>query len=58
MTSAEATLLGAIPNADTFQTAVEQLRDEVDSRTDTYATGEYRRQVAGTLVARALASLS
>ncbi len=58
MTSAEAALLGAIPNADTFQTAVEQLRDEVDSRTDTYATGEYRRQVAGTLVARALASLS
>ena len=58
MTSAEAALLGAIPNAATFQTAVEQLRDEVDSRTDTYATGEYRRQVAGTLVARALASLS
>ena len=58
MTSAEAALLGAIPNADTFQTAVEQLRDEVDFGTDTYATGEYRRQVAGTLVARALASLS
>lgn len=62
MASAEAVLVGAVANANTFQATVEQLREEFGLlegfRDDVYATGGYRRQVAGTLVARALASMS
>jgi len=58
MTSAEAALRGAVPGTDSFKTAVELVRDEIDPRSDSHASSEYRRQVAATLVERALLSLS
>ena len=58
MASAEAALRGAIPGTDSFLTAVELVRDEIDPRADTQASREYRRQVAAALVGRALVSLS
>ncbi len=58
MASAEAALRGAIPGTDSFLAAVELVRDEIDPRVDTYASSEYRRQVAAALVGRALVSLS
>ena len=58
MASAETALRGAIPDTDSFLAATELVREEVDPRADAYASSEYRRQVAATLVGRALISLS
>jgi carbon-monoxide dehydrogenase medium subunit len=55
--AAEATLAGSIPGPESFRQAGHEVRVEINPTSDSHASGDYRRDVAGTLVERALVSL-
>lgn len=48
-------LIGRAPGTEAFAQAAGAVRDSIDPGSDVQATGDYRRQLAGTLVERALA---
>jgi aerobic carbon-monoxide dehydrogenase medium subunit len=55
--AAEVTLAGSIPGPESFRQAGDEVRSEINPTSDSHASGDYRRDVAGTLVERALVSL-
>ncbi|TSD55278.1 FAD binding domain-containing protein [Aeromicrobium piscarium] len=55
---AEAALQGKPVTQELLDTAAESVRDSVDPSDDLHATADYRRDVAGTLVARAIRAAS
>ncbi|MCX7622619.1 MAG: xanthine dehydrogenase family protein subunit M [Thermomicrobium sp.] len=54
-TGAEAALRGQPAAADTWRSAAEAVRNELDPASDIHASAQYRRSVAGVLTERALA---
>jgi carbon-monoxide dehydrogenase medium subunit len=55
-TEAESLLVGHRPDADRVAAAAQQVRSAINPSSDLHATGDYRRDVAGTLVERAVAT--
>jgi len=56
LADASAALRGRVPDAATLEDLASSVRQEIDPDGDIHATAEYRRRVAGTLAARAVAT--